>query len=77
MAAQAVAIANVQSPSNFEVPSPVRAKFGSSLFTPASAVFNSFGQIATPIIRAKTELPIFGHLFDIGVVPIIVAHLAW
>jgi hypothetical protein len=48
---------------NFELPTPDRAKFGSSLFTPASGVFSSSGQIVTPIIKAKTELPIFGPLF--------------
>jgi hypothetical protein len=37
------------------------------LFTLASAVFHRFRQIVTPIIRSKTELPIFGHLFVIGV----------
>jgi hypothetical protein len=52
---------------NFELSSPARAKFGSSLFTHASAVFDLFGQIVTAIIRAKTELPNFGRLFHIGV----------
>jgi len=48
-----------------ELPSPARAKFGSSPFTPASAVFDPFGQIVTAIIRSKTELWIFGQYFII------------
>jgi hypothetical protein len=35
-----------------------------------------FRQIVTAIIRAKTELPIFGPHFVIVAVPIIVAHRA-
>jgi hypothetical protein len=50
-------------PLNFELPSPARAKFGSSPFTPASADFGLFGQIDTPIIWPKTELPNFGRIF--------------
>jgi hypothetical protein len=46
-----------------ELPSPARAKFGSSPFTLASAVFDPFGQIVTAIIPPKTELPIFGLHF--------------
>jgi len=41
---------------NLELPTPARAKIRSSAFTPASAVFNPFGQIVTAIIRSKTEL---------------------
>jgi hypothetical protein len=49
-----------------ELPSPSRAKFGSSLFTPASAVFDPFRQIVTLIIRSKTELWIFGEFFIVN-----------
>jgi hypothetical protein len=45
---------------NFELPSPARAKFGSSPFTPASAVLDPFRQIDTPIIWPKTDMSFQG-----------------
>jgi hypothetical protein len=56
-------MSHVQTPSNFQLPSQARAKFGSSVFTPASAVFDPFGQIVTAIIRPETELRVFGRFF--------------
>jgi len=50
---------------NLELPPPARAKFGSSVFTPAGAVFDPFGQIVTAIIQSKTELRNFGRFFFI------------
>jgi len=46
-----------------ELPSPARAKFQSSVFTLANAVFDPFGQIDTAIIGSKVELWIFGPFF--------------
>ena len=50
-----------------ELPSPARAKFGSSVFTPASVDFDPFGQIVTAIIRPETELRNFGRFFVVVV----------
>jgi len=50
-----------------ELPSPARAKFQSSVFTLASAVFDPFGQIVTAIIWPKAELWIFGRIFVVFV----------
>jgi hypothetical protein len=41
---------NEQPSGTLELPSPARAKFQSSVFTPASAVFDPFRQIDTAII---------------------------